>query len=523
MALAVGALFALSACGDDDDPAVVQSDEQTVLLSERVSAADGGTFESGGLKVMIPAGALSADSTITVRSLPNPAGLPDRFEATSDAFEIAFADGATLSEPMKVEIAASAVPTHPAVGGIARRTESGWQPAMGNFFRDSTSTAVALTESAGVFRAVNRSLRRTTGDDVATGREIFMNRTFGNETFFGGTVGLHEVLNNLTPTDAVGAGVQVDLTKVPQSIVDVLTGSDFDAKQQALADPAVTRVLVKADAVIGVRAGYADPQSDMATTAGITCALCHVNAARTEFELSSGQMTSLPIGAPQFDGVPNRTMDAGAILSLTPFAQNAGAATVDLLASWGPGNFDVRALPDNPLEDNVDNPTQIPPLWNFQDLEEQGYAHNWDGLFKSTEAPDDALASQAEAVYDLVMHANGAFGTPSGTIEPELAAAPPASWRAGRRGGRAASRSRTSRRCRASSASSRSPATPRSRSGCSPTSPTPISAPPPAGRCWPATSGAATASASRRWSGIPTCAIRPSCRTAWPPRTISSC
>ncbi|HET7825673.1 MAG TPA: hypothetical protein VFK90_10085, partial [Anaeromyxobacter sp.] len=40
----------------------------------------------------------------------------------------------------------------------------------------------------------------------------------------------------------------------------------------------------------------------------------------------------------------------------------------------------------------------------------------WDGLF----AGPNALASQAEAVYDVVMHGNGAFGTPLGNFPPAL-------------------------------------------------------------------------------------------------------
>jgi len=114
-------------------------------------------------------------------------------------------------------------------------------------------------------------------------------------------------------------------------------------------------------------------------------------------------------------------MDAGKILSFTPFAAGAGQATVDLLAGWGPNAFDIRALPDNAFDDGVDNATDTPPLWNFIDLEAQGYAFGWDGLWKGP----DALASQAEAVYDVVMHANGAFGTPSRTLAPALAVTPP--------------------------------------------------------------------------------------------------
>jgi hypothetical protein len=118
-------------------------------------------------------------------------------------------------------------------------------------------------------------------------------------------------------------------------------------------------------------------------------------------------------------------MNAGAILALTPFAQAAGQPVVDLLNSWEAGRFDVRALPDNPLEDNANNPTEHPPIWNFVDLEAQGYGFGWDGLFLNDGVNNNALASQAEAVYDLVMHANGAFGMPNGNLPPELAVAPP--------------------------------------------------------------------------------------------------
>jgi mono/diheme cytochrome c family protein len=107
--------------------------------------------------------------------------------------------------------------------------------------------------------------------------------------------------------------------------------------------------------------------------------------------------------------------------------QSLGVSAV--LAAWGPGKFDVRALPDNPLDDGVNDPTEMPQLWNFVDLEAQGYAYDWDGLFFSkTKMPDNSLASQAEAVYDLVMHANGAFGIPNvGNFTPELRVSPPQS------------------------------------------------------------------------------------------------
>jgi cytochrome c553 len=255
-------------------------------------------------------------------------------------------------------------------------------------------------------------------DQAAAGRELFMYETFGNETFFGDTLELHTVLNNVAPKDAVALGVQVDLTKVPADIVAVMTGSDLAAKDTALADPVVTRKLIKAGAIIGVKGFYATTAAsdDTLTSVGITCGLCHVTVNPTTFTLSSGS-AALPIGEPRFDGVPNSGMDAGMILSFTPFAQANGLSAT--LAGWGPGRFDIRAL--NELDDSVDNPTAYPSLWNFTELQAHGYALGWDGMFSG----DNALASLSEGVYDLIMHGNGSFGTPSGAIvPPALAFAP---------------------------------------------------------------------------------------------------
>ena len=253
-----------------------------------------------------------------------------------------------------------------------------------------------------------------------------MDETFGNEAFFGDVIGLHSLLAAVSPADAVALGVQVDIARLPQSVVDLMTGSDLAAKDAALADPATTRLLLENDAVIGVRARF-DGEGKL-IRAGLTCALCHVTVSPTEFQLSAGP-TLLPIGEPQFDGVPNNRIDAGTILSLTPFVQNLGdgGATAAVLQSWGAGNFDIRALPDNPLEDDVVNPTNNPPIWNFVDLAEQGYRFGWDGLFANDGSNDNAIASQAEAVYDLIMHGNGAFGTASATLPAELAVVPPQS------------------------------------------------------------------------------------------------
>lgn len=426
----------LAACGGGGGGGV---NGDTTLVQADISAAAGGTFTDNlanpSISLTIPPGALSADArlVVTAVSAPLPPGAGQA--AASGAFTVTLASlsGAPLAigENMVLEMAASPAPVHPQLGEIARLSGAGWVRLPSSFFRASDSTVVSLVSDAnGTFRVLHRTLQTASGPAVAAGFEVFMNESFGNESFFGGVLGLHTVLNALPPTQAVALGVQVDLAKVPADIVAVMTGPDLAAKDAALADPVITQRLLKAGAVIGVKGVFAtaDPNDITLTAAGITCALCHQNVTPTTFVLTAGP-TALPIGPLEVDGKSNVAMDAGAILAATPFVQT-NPALVATLQGWGPGKFDVRALPDNPLEDGADNPTGNPPLWNFVDLDVQGYLFGYDGLFVG----ENALASQAEAVYDLVMHGNGAFGIAvnglfgvagAGNLPPALRIAPP--------------------------------------------------------------------------------------------------
>ncbi|MCB1888759.1 MAG: c-type cytochrome [Rhodocyclaceae bacterium] len=427
-ALATAIALALSACGGG-------SSDSSNLIEADVTAATGGSFSNtnGKVAVEIPAGALPEDAVLTVSKISEAAlATASAFTAddfASDAYRIRVRTRAgqdiRLDKPIKLVLQADRAPTHPTLGEMAIFDDGAWQRVHASFFRHASQRAVAITtQSEATVRVVMRTLQRTSGAAVERGQTVMMDETFGNEAFFGDVIGLHTLLEGVTPADAVALGVQVDITKLPQSVIDLMTGSDLAAKDAALADPATTKVLLQNDAVIGVRARF-DSEGNM-TSAGLTCALCHVNATPTEFQLSAGTV-ALPIGQPRFDGVPNSKIDAGAILALTPFVQGLGdgGATAAVLNGWGPGNFDIRALPDNVLEDGVVNPTNNPPIWNFVDLEEQDYLFGWDGLFANDGSNNNALASQAEAVYDLVMHGNGAFGTAGGTLAPELSVTPP--------------------------------------------------------------------------------------------------
>ena len=416
--------------GDGDG----QSDPNRVI-TENVTTAAGGVFSDNealpSFTIIIPAGAMITDAQLIVnRVLATPDVGPNQ-TAASDAFEYSLRTSSggpvRLFQPLAITMAANPTPVHPQLGEIAQLSGSTWTRLNANFFRSSDNSVVTLTQSPlGTLRVVHRDLQRTTGPAVAAGLDVFMNETFGNENFFGDVMGLHTLLNQTSPAAALALGTQVDINRVPDDIVTVMTGADLAAKDAALADPTITQRLIKAGAVIGVKGFYtnpADPNDIVMIRTGITCALCHAAVAKTEFQLSAGP-SLLPIGDPNLDGAPAVEMDAGAILALTPFAL-ADPPTAVLLNSWGPGRFDIRALPDNVLDDSFNNPTAIPPLWNFVDLGEQDYAFGWDGFFINDGVNNNALASQAEAVYDLVMHANGAFGTAGGNLPPELRIIPP--------------------------------------------------------------------------------------------------
>jgi mono/diheme cytochrome c family protein len=421
------------------------ADNPRTVLSVRVNAETGGTFSDNApnptVTVTVPPGALSADATLRVRTIPNPRRPDENQVPASAAYRVQLEGGTPLeplrlTQPLKLAVRADAAPVHPQIGELAVREGAIWR-RLASFYRPSSKTAVAFTQRVdGQYRVMHRRLRAETGDQVTRGRDVFMYETFGNENFFGGVLRLHTLLNNAPPVAAVGLGVQVDINRVPAGIVAVMTGSDHAAKVAALNDPATTRALIRAGAVVGVVGRFDDPaRPDHMTAAGITCALCHVTVTPTHFDLGEGPVP-LPIGEPRFDGVPNNALNAGAILALTPTAQALGLSNV--LNSWGPGRFDVRALDlpgvdRNPLEDGVNNPTTYPPIWNFVDLSKQDYTIGWDGLFKDNGVTNNALASISEAVFDLIFHGNGAFGIPpfavdggnGGTFPPELSILPP--------------------------------------------------------------------------------------------------
>jgi mono/diheme cytochrome c family protein len=158
---------------------------------------------------------------------------------------------------------------------------------------------------------------------LADGREIFRFDTFGDETFWTDTLRMHEVIRSgVSPATALAVGLKVDADALPQAVKAGIVD-----KSIPLDDPATTVALLKLGAVVGV-VGQVDEGGTLQRV-GITCALCH-STVDNSFAPGIGR---------RLDGWPNRDLDVGRILSLSPVLTDAQKA---VYGSWGPGMYDPR-------------------------------------------------------------------------------------------------------------------------------------------------------------------------------------
>lgn len=188
---------------------------------------------------------------------------------------------------------------------------------------------------------------------VDDGQCIFRHDTFGDEQFWTDTLLLHQLVETLPPTTALGVGLKVDAAAVPP---DVLASADLE-------DPATTVALLSLNAVVGVRANVTEDMN--VVSIGITCALCH----------SDVDDSVAPGIGQRLDGHPNRDLNPGLIISLTPgladFAATRGLdpeVVTAAYASWGPGRYDARFNIDG-----VSAPVLIPPAYGLADVALETY------------------------------------------------------------------------------------------------------------------------------------------------------
>jgi mono/diheme cytochrome c family protein len=205
---------------------------------------------------------------------------------------------------------------------------------------------------------------------------IFRFDAFGDETFWTDTLRMHEVIRtSVSPATALSVGLKVDVDALPAAVrTGILNGTiDLDS-------PATTVALLQLGAVLGV-VGEVDG-NNVLTRVGVTCALCH---STVDNSFAQG------IGS-RLDGWPNRDLNVGAIVALSPALTPSQRAVYQ---SWGPGMYDPRFNLDG---QNL--PVVIPPAFGLRHVKRELYTG------------DDVVSYWNAYVAITQMHGHGRFVDP---------------------------------------------------------------------------------------------------------------
>ena len=207
--------------------------------------------------------------------------------------------------------------------------------------------ALALTACGGGDGSQQSEASSDDADLVAKGKEIFRYDTFGDETQWTDTLRLHEVIRTaVDPTTALSVGLKVDADALPPAVVEGIRNGSIDLKS-----PDTTVALLKLNAVVGVKGTVETINGhDTLTRVGVTCALCH----------STVDNSFAPGIGKRLDGWPNRDLNPGAIIALSPALD---AKTKLVYNSWGRGKYDPRFN-----QDGLNGPQVIPPAYGLAGL-----------------------------------------------------------------------------------------------------------------------------------------------------------
>lgn len=187
---------------------------------------------------------------------------------------------------------------------------------------------------------------------LAAGRQVFRFDTFGDEQFWTDTARMHEVVQkSVSPATALSVGLKVDADAIPPDVAAAIKAGKVD-----LNDPATTVTLLKLNAVVGLKGTVTTVNGkDNLTRLGITCALCH-STVDNAFSKGIGHRK---------DGWPNRDLNVGAIIALSPAITPAQKAVYN---SWGPGKYDPRFNIDG-----KNSPLVLPPAYGLAHVRNETY------------------------------------------------------------------------------------------------------------------------------------------------------
>jgi hypothetical protein len=217
-------------------------------------------------------------------------------------------------------------------------------------------------QPAGFDRVITANNQKMIDD----GRKIFRYDTFGDEAFWGDALKIHQTIagsNNgglgagVSPKTALAVGLKVDADALPPAVVQGVKSGAI-----SLDDPATTLALLKLNAVLGLTGVFSS--DGKITSIGIQCALCH----------STVDDSFAPGIGHRLDGWPNRDLNVGAIVALSPDLSVVNsllgvddATTRKVLAGWGPGRFDAELFLDGKgfRPDGKTAATLIPPAFGL--------------------------------------------------------------------------------------------------------------------------------------------------------------
>ena len=209
------------------------------------------------------------------------------------------------------------------------------------------------------------------------GRAIFRFETFGDEAWWTDTIQLNKAIAGerhggigagVSPATALAVSLKVDIDAIPRNIQQHIRLGKVD-----LGAPALTLTLLELDAVVGVKATLGDDRNGIRKL-GVTCALCH----------STVDDSFAPGIGHRLDGWPNRDLNVGLIVSLSPNLQpiadllQTDVPTVKtVLNSWGPGRYDAWLDKDGKAfrPDGGQAGTLIPPAFGLAGVN----LHTWTG------------------------------------------------------------------------------------------------------------------------------------------------
>lgn len=327
VAIIAFAVCALGGCGGDSSPppasptvvSITPANAATgVLNTAKVSA----TFD----QAIDPATLKNATFSVNCPTGSDPFGSVTYDAATKTATFVRITESPTnlpqseVAEPMAANVTCTAT--------IATRVKDTAGSALAQNFVWTFSTVVDTTF-------------------LEQGKQIFRFDTFGDETTWTDTLHMNDVIAaDVDPTTALAVGLKVDAEALPPAVVAGIQNGSI-----SLTSPDTTLALIGLDAVVGIK-GTVETVNGKSTLTrvGITCALCH----------STVDNSFAPGIGKRLDGWPNRDLNPGAIIALSPALTAAQKAVYN---SWGPGLYDPRYNIDG-----VNGPQVISPAYGLQNI-----------------------------------------------------------------------------------------------------------------------------------------------------------